>query len=569
MSIVVRKVNVPWAIDRKNYYTFSSVNERTNYMIAHGISYVIDDTDRSFTFRDGYIDLDLTSEIWSSLRVGMHWQYIMITTEYEDFFYFVTHFEYINLHTTRLYLEPDYVTTYLPYITPVSSYVERCHVNVYTKNGNLYELTNDAYHYLSEPEPYEVGEFIRTGIQEYSFGVPIAVVVTDATFLSENNNSTSIYNETTKNEILYPRMWFIPIKGYKFSDGMQGWSVNQFVSDCMEQGKANHILSIQIYPAGIPGIDIDSNNTLTFSSNFTIYAESIGQSFKYPAVYYIKGIPNGYKFITGSQFVFLNGRSSRTLYDPKCYCKPYSYLQLTEANNIVTVYDNLYLKAQGSLPPTNLLYSVYPGVEGGDVAYLSLQNGETDTITKINNNFPSYPYQSDKYATYIYENRSRIISNIINSAVSVSFSSNLKEAAGRSGELLTGGFSTLAKLDDLKRAPTTASPSVDNVYYNILGLDYLTLSFFTQKESQMKHLTDMFNRYGYTINDVIVPDLNSRPAWNYIKSPEFNFTSSSGIPQDAVKAIKDIFASGVTLWHYNGTTDTMYDTTLDNREVFA
>lgn len=85
MSIVVRKVNVPWAIDRKNYYTFSSVNERTNYMIAHGISYVIDDTDRAFTFRDGYIDLDLTSEIWSSLRVGMHWQYIMITTEYEDF----------------------------------------------------------------------------------------------------------------------------------------------------------------------------------------------------------------------------------------------------------------------------------------------------------------------------------------------------------------------------------------------------------------------------------------------------------------------------------------------------
>ena len=569
MSIVVRKVNVPWAIDRKNYYTFSSVDERRNYMIARGISYVINDTDRAFTFRDGYIDLDLTSEIASSLKVGMHWKYVMITTENEDFFYFVTRFEYINLHTTRIYLEPDYITTYLPYITPVSSFVERCHVNVYTKNGTQYKLTDDAYHYLSEPEPYEIGEFIRTGITSYTFGVPVAVVVTDATFLENNNNSTDIVDDSTNNVISYPRMWFIPLRSYKFSDGTNGFSINQFVTDAMESGKANHILSIQIYPAGIPGIDINDSGILTVSDMFSIYSESIGKSFKYPAVYSIKGIPNGYKFITGSGFIFLNSRTTKTLYDPKCYCKPYSYLQLTEANNIVTVYDNLYLKQQGDLPPTNLFYSVYPGVEGGDVAFLSLQNGETDSITKINNNFPSYPYQSDKYNTYIYENRSRIISNIINSAVSVSFSSNLKEAAGRTGELLTGGFSTLAKLDDLKRSPTTASPSVDNVYYNILGLDYLTLSFFTQKDAQMKHLTDMFNRYGYTINDVIVPDLNSRPAWNYIKSPEFNFTSNTGIPQDAIKAIKDIFASGVTLWHYNGTSDTMYDTSLDNREVFA
>lgn len=569
MSIVVRKVNVPWAIDRKNYYTFSSVDERRNYMIARGISYVINDTDRAFTFRDGYIDLDLTSEIASSLKVGMHWKYVMITTEDTDFFYFVTRFEYINLHTTRLYLEPDYVTTYLLYISPVSSFVERCHVNLYTKNGNIYELSNEAYHYLSEPEPYEVGDFIKSGIKSYTFGVPICVVVTDATFLQNNNNATSIYNESTRNNVSYPRMWFIPLRAYKFSDGTDGNSIGQFVLDCMNQGKAEHILSIQIYPAGIPGIDIDSKNIFTFSSNFRIYPESIGQSFNYPAVYEILGVSSGYKFISGDQFVFLSGRTTRTLYDPKCYCKPYSYLQLTEANNILTVYDNLYLKVQGSTPSTNLFYSVYPGVEGGDVAYLTLQNGETDDITKINNNFPSYPYQSDKYARYIYENRSRIISNIINSAVSVSFSSNLKEAAGRAGELITGGFSTLAKLDDLKRSPTAASPSVDNVYYNIFGLDYLTLSFFTQKNAQMKHLTDMFNRYGYTINDVIVPDLNSRPAWNYIKSPEFNFTTSIGIPQDAVKAIKDIFASGVTLWHYNGTSDTMYDTTIDNREVFA
>lgn len=569
MSIVVRKVNVPWAIDRKNYYTFSSVLERRNYMLDHGYAYVIDDSDRAFTFRDNYIDLDLTTELSSSLHSAMSWKYIMITTEDTDFFYFVTRFEYINLHTTRLYLEPDYVTTYLRYISPVSSFVERCHVNLYTKNGNIYELSNEAYHYLSEPEPYEVGEFIRTGTQAYSFGVPIAVAVTDATFLENNNNSTDILNESTNEFISYPRMWFIPMRLYKFSDGTSGSSISQFVCDAMNSGKANHILSIQIYPAGIPGIDIDDAGILTVSNVFSIYSESINGSFKYPAVYYIKGIPNGYKFISGSQFVFLNGRTTKTLYDPKCYCKPYSYLQLTEANNVVTVYDNLYLKAQGSTPSTNLLYSVYPGVEGGDVACLTLQNGEIDETTKINNNFPSYPYQSDKYSTYIYENRSRIISNIINSAVSVSFSSNLKEAAGRAGELITGGFSTLAKLDDLKRSPTAASPSVDNVYYNIFGLDYLTLSFFTQKDAQMKHLSNMFNRYGYTINDVIVPDLNSRPAWNYIKSPEFNFTTSIGIPQDAVKAIKDIFASGVTLWHYNGTSDTMYDTTIDNREVFA
>lgn len=559
MSIVVRKVNVPWAIDRKNYYTFSSALERRNYMLSHGFPYIIDDTDRAFTFRDNYIDLDLTTELSSSLHSAMSWKYIMITTEDTDFFYFVTRFEYINLHTTRLYLEPDYVTTYLLFITPVSSFVERCHVNIYSKVGSYYQLKDECVKYLTSSEPYEPGEYRVKKINSLIVGKPVAVIALDGSFLSDETDfSTRIGN------ISDVALVICGLVRTKYN-GTIIQSANEFLRVAESVGKSNHILNVSIFPAGLPGVTIGDESyqpEISFSSNFGINIRKIDSTATASFLWVSDVTSSLLAFISLGNLDYVDQYSSTPEYDPKCYCQPYSYFAIVIGNDIQTIYNPAYVKTSGRIPSNLLYYYGFIGSECSDMAFIERIYGETSSTSKFHSGLPSLYVESDQYKQYIYENKSRIIANRISNAKSAIFYKNI--ISGFDNEI-----SLQAKISDLKVLPTTCISSSDNNQYSAGFVSYLNVVNYQQCNDYMSHLTELFTRYGYTINDVIVPDLNSRPAWNYIKSPEFNFTTSIGIPQDAVKAIKDIFASGVTLWHYNGTSDTMYDTTIDNREVFA
>lgn len=559
MSIVVRKVNVPWAIDRKNYYTFSSVDERRNYMIARGISYVINDTDRAFTFRDGYIDLDLTSEIASSLKVGMHWKYVMITTENEDFFYFVTRFEYINLHTTRIYLEPDYITTYLPYITPVSSFVERGHVNLYEKQGSYYNLKDDSVKYLTSPEPYEVGEYRCKKVNSIIINKPVAVIALDGSFLpDETDFSTRIGN------ISDVALVICGLTRTTYNDTVIE-SANEFLRVAEQSGKTNHILNVSVYPAGLPGVSIGNESyqpSISFDSNFGINIRKITSTATASFLWITDVTSSLLAFRSLGNLDYVDQYTTNPEYDPKCYCQPYSYFAIIIENTIQSIYNPAYVKPPGVIPSNLMYYYAFIGSECSDMAYIENVYGEVSSNTKFHSSLPSLYVESDQYRQYLYENRSRIISSRISNAKSAVFQKDIING-------IDNEITLQSRISDLKLLPTTPISSADNNQYSAGFVSYLNIANYQQQEDGMQHLTELFLKYGYTINDVIVPDLNSRPAWNYIKSPEFNFTSNTGIPQDAIKAIKDIFASGVTLWHYNGTSDTMYDTSLDNREVFA
>ena len=70
-----------------------------------------------------------------------------------------------------------------------------------------------------------------------------------------------------------------------------------------------------------------------------------------------------------------------------------------------------------------------------------------------------------------------------------------------------------------------------------------------------------FKMFGYKINTVKIPDLNSREDFNYIKTIACNIVAD--IPQQYLLILKSIFDKGVTIWH----NDNMYDYTQENMEV--
>ena len=72
-------------------------------------------------------------------------------------------------------------------------------------------------------------------------------------------------------------------------------------------------------------------------------------------------------------------------------------------------------------------------------------------------------------------------------------------------------------------------------------------------------IDDYFTMFGYAVKRVKVPNRNSRPHWNYVKTIGCTLTGS--IPSDDMKKICSIYNNGVTFWK-NGTEIGHYE--LDN-----
>ena len=77
-------------------------------------------------------------------------------------------------------------------------------------------------------------------------------------------------------------------------------------------------------------------------------------------------------------------------------------------------------------------------------------------------------------------------------------------------------------------------------------------------------IDDFLTVYGYAINEIKNPSnfIHSRPLFNYLKTQNINLTVPA--PSDYENSIKNIFNSGVTIWHYdyidtNGNTNQGYN----------
>lgn len=61
-----------------------------------------------------------------------------------------------------------------------------------------------------------------------------------------------------------------------------------------------------------------------------------------------------------------------------------------------------------------------------------------------------------------------------------------------------------------------------------------------------KVIDDFFDRFGYATNRLKIPNRNSRPVWNYVKTVGCTLTGS--IPADDMKKLCSIYDAGVTFW---------------------
>ena len=169
--------------------------------------------------------------------------------------------------------------------------------------------------------------------------------------------------------------------------------------------------------------------------------------------------------------------------------------------------------------------------------------------------------------------------------------SNAMDIAGGIGSILggigmlvatpiSGGTSTVAGVGMIAGGVTGILQSANNNYQaskepnkaqtgtgknNLLtAMGYNDFVFYirTIKKNYAQTVDTFFTMYGYQVNRVKQPNLDSRPCFNYIQTIDVNLVG--GIPNDDLEVLKSIYNKGVTLWK---PTTTIGDYSQDNSPV--
>ena len=118
-----------------------------------------------------------------------------------------------------------------------------------------------------------------------------------------------------------------------------------------------------------------------------------------------------------------------------------------------------------------------------------------------------------------------------------------------------------AKINDLLNTPnsikTSGNDSIFNLTINNRKIDVIKYTITPQYK---KRINNYFKRYGYAFNDYAVPNIYSRHDFNFLKCSVCHLISET-IPREHQEEIRQIFESGITLWHLeNGVTPLDYST---------
>ena len=106
-----------------------------------------------------------------------------------------------------------------------------------------------------------------------------------------------------------------------------------------------------------------------------------------------------------------------------------------------------------------------------------------------------------------------------------------------------------AKINDLLNTPnsikTSGNDSIFNLTINNRKIDVIKYTITPQYK---KRINNYFKRYGYAFNDYAIPDIYSRQHYNFLKCNVCHLISET-TPREHQEEIKQIFESGITLWH--------------------
>jgi len=504
---VVRLCNVPFGQDYKHVILFNDSTDQASYFIGKTV--------KAYTAFDYQIKEKaiLVPDHVDELAICNYVMYQNANFTNKWFYAFIEKMEWRSNGTTAIFIKTDVFQTWFLSCTLKSSFVEREHV------------ADDSIGLHIVDEGLETGELIQNSSKTLA-GLGQMDIIIASTKSSEGTNFGGILINNVFTGC-----------GFYGSNGTSLTSLKAFLADFLDESWEPSIASIYMCP------HIFSN----FDSAFALYSDS---QFEDKITVNAPAIPASLDGYTPKNNKLLT----------------FPYLMLYVHNNSGSAAAFPYEHFDGT-PQFEVIGSVLPGaifkiypinllIGGGEA-----NDDDTDKGLTISG-YPLCSWNNDSYKSWLAANNPGMIAGIVGGGLALGVgiaTSNLAVVGG-------GIAAIISQLERQRQAsiqPPQAQGSINAGPANCCNEThdfYLFAKSVKYDRAQM--IDEFFTMFGYKINRVKIPDTNSRPVFNYVKTIDCNITGA--IPQDDLAEIRAAFDTGITLWH---DATKIYDYTADNAPV--
>ena len=464
------------------------------------------------------------------------------------FYAFITEINYVNPDTAEVVFEIDNMQTYMFDYQLQRCYVEREHSVTDNAGDNLVT------------EGLEIGEYVQDNLTAFTNLNKPAIIITTKGIYNYNANTNQWENNAATATALYkPLGEYSGLHVNVFMDYVYNGNTTPmldmarfFLQEVERLGQSDNIVSITLIPAAFVNVDSVRANgsgevrqllvgtSVTDQVPVEIAKDNVGFSWK------------------GNSYTPVN---------KKLETYPYKMLYMTTLDGQAKEYRWEFFNS------TPYVYFWWRGTCGNEAALIAAPNNYKQSGTNYDEkitltNFANISCASDAWQAYLAQNANKndltnltsglTIAGGVATAIAGLATMNPTVAAGGLAAAY-GGIQSIAKLNaqiqDIKAQPDNAHGSQSVPALATLGLKniYYTYKRITPEYAEI--IDNYFTMFGYACHKVKVPNTNSRPNWNYVKTVDCNLVATSsvdnstGLDAAAMEDIKSVYNKGVTIWH--------------------
>lgn len=521
-------IKCPIELDNDNQLSFANATAQHNYF--NGLPKV-SLTNATFQRKDGIIR-------WpASMESVLSYNYCMYRNKsYGNkwFYAFITDIQWLSNDSCAIQIKQDTWQTWQFDLTFRKCFVEREHVS------------DDTFGKHTIPEGLEYGDYIVNSVtnlgSSYNFdNCYIIAQVSQLCSAMHDYGSGSWAKQSRVYAGLPNGCWFLAFAGS--TAGQIFTNIENFVHSYDAENLSGAIVNMFVAPKAVVSV-----NAVPFSFD-TEYSFDV------------------YNILPTTSYETLNSFSitrNATLdgYTPKnnkVLCSPYNYLMITNNGGTDNVYPwEDFTSATATFTERGILNA------GCDIKLTPTNYKRTDTSggyewSLSRQKLPTISWNSDFYLNWYAVNSGYVLTkttltgvNFAGNVIGGMLSGNAGQMVGALPSLASDVANTMQQVKEAEMTPDSSKGNSNTGDFNYsVGKNCFTAYKMSIKAEYAKMIDDYFTCYGYKVNDLKIPNINTRTNWNYVKTKGCNVIGD--IPQTDIEEIKGLFNRGITIWHNPST----------------
>lgn len=508
----------------KNYENVLSYNEEQMVNLCRNNS-IYTAREYSFLGNTNYIDIECPYE---SAMYSNYVAFLNPTFGNKWMFAWVTDVKLINPKTSRIFFEIDVFSTWYSRFNIGQAFIEREHVS------------DDTVGLHTLPENLELGEYITQTENNDS--------VVDS--LGDLGYLGNVWLVAGVSELGIPFAYQVHEKKYSgINSGLlylvfkNGNDLDKYIKNTEVNLSESNIYSVFIIPkklANIPEssfITVPTDDDIPYSFQFAYMPDSNYETD-------MGGIIIGKPEFLDNHYIPVN---------KKLLTFPYCYFNIT--NNVGTTKDYHYELFNTSDCKFKILGAIGVGcsIKMYPKDYSFKGNDDTSQVdNKLHgidaSKLPTCGWISDSYTNWL-------TSNSVNIGLSATRDLFQVSAGIVSGNPMgvVGGFlgiaNTMSTIYEHSLQPASARGGVNQGDLVFARRNTFNIYKMSIKRETAIIIDRYFSRFGYKVNIVKTPNLNSRSKFNFIKVGGMDELISGNIPASDLEKINSLFRKGITIFH--------------------